>query len=102
MAGGGWGVTMERPACALGARGRCDGPTSTFPTSPRLPGVDVPGVDGDGPTSTSPAWARRLRPGPQIALASPRLARDAAVGRPGTLLVADAMAGRPGGPPGGL
>src|SRR5206468_2063135 len=30
--------------------------------SPRLPGVDVPGVDGDGPTSTSPAWARRLRP----------------------------------------
>src|SRR6266705_2535851 len=32
--------------------------------SPRLPGVDVPGVDGEGPTSTSPAWARRLRPGP--------------------------------------
>src|SRR2546427_7188873 len=32
--------------------------------SPRLPGVDVPGVDGDGPASTSPAWARRLRPGP--------------------------------------
>src|SRR5207249_2290394 len=26
--------------------------------SPRLPGVDVPGVDGDGPTSPSPAWAR--------------------------------------------
>src|SRR2546426_763256 len=94
MAGGASGVTMVRagphPRRARSMRwadvytgrdrrrrvGRDDGSGRPAPSarqvdamgrrlrSPRLPGVDVPGVDGDGPTSTSPAWARRLRPGP--------------------------------------